>query len=228
MNDIALFDINIIKTIRSDKRIFQLKICFTSMCQRIVITGPSGAGKSLTLKAIAGLMSPDNGYIRFRETMLFDKSAGLNMAPQSRRFGFMFQDYALLPHLNVRQNIAFGLSRAWFNPSQQIEAEAVEYWLELFHLHPVAHQYPAELSGGQKQRTALARALAPEPRALLLDEPFAALDPDLRSIMREELDQLQQRIKIPMILISHDPLDARIFGNEVLRIQDGELLPNER
>jgi len=104
-----------------------------------------------------------------------------------------------------------------------VDGEAVRYWLQAFELEHVAHQLPHQLSGGQRQRVALARALAPEPQALLLDEPFAALDPGLRQRMRAELDALQRRLGIPMLLITHDPEDVRAFGDHVLRMENGSM-----
>jgi molybdate transport system ATP-binding protein len=127
----------------------------------------------------------------------------------------------------VRQNIGFGLKRGWFNPRASDKSDAVDYWLEALHLSHLAHQMPGELSGGQRQRTALARALVAEPRALLLDEPFAALDPLLRNRMREELDELQRRLQVPMVLITHDPEDVAAFGEQVLALHDGMIAPPE-
>src|SRR5690606_9158216 len=147
---------------------------------------------------------------------LFDSDARVNLAPQARNVGYLFQDYALFPHLTVRQNIGFGLKRGWLNPRAKVCEQAVDYWLEAFQLKPLAHQFPAQLSGGQRQRTALARALVARPRALLLDEPFSALDTDLRQHMRRELDNLQLRLDVPMILITHDADDVKIFGDHVL------------
>jgi molybdate transport system ATP-binding protein len=123
--------------------------------------------------------------------------------------------------LNVRQNIGFGLQRGWFNPAAGAHDGRLDYWLDAFELRAVAHQYPAQLSGGQRQRVALARALIAEPQALLLDEPFAALDPALRVRMRAELDALQRRLQVPMLMITHDPEDARVFGGHVLTMMDG-------
>ncbi len=217
------FDISISKALRSGKREFQLNATFDSDSKRLVIFGPSGSGKSLTLKAIAGLLTPDGGHIRLGGTTLFDCEAGINLPPQQRNLGYMFQDYALFPHLNVRQNIGFGLAKGWFNPAPKKASAAVNHWMELFHLQEVAHQFPAELSGGQRQRTALARALVNEPRALLLDEPFAALDPELRDQMRTELDQLQRELDLPIIVISHDQADARLLANKVIRLRDGKV-----
>jgi molybdate transport system ATP-binding protein len=124
----------------------------------------------------------------------------------------------------VRQNIAFGLQRGWRNPRARVDSAAVRYWLEAFELDAVAQQFPHQLSGGQRQRVALARALAPQPDALLLDEPFAALDPALRERMRAELGALQRRLAIPMLMITHDPEDVRVFGDHVLRMEHGSML----
>ena len=215
--------VNIRKALRSGTRSFQLDAQFESASKRVVIYGASGAGKSQMLKAIAGLMRPDSGLIELDGQALFDSSAGIDVPARKRRVGYLFQDYALFPHLNVRQNIAFGLQRGWFNPAPRGEPEGVRYWLEAFGLSEVAHQRPAELSGGQRQRVALARALVAEPGALLLDEPFAALDPALRVRMRSELDALQRRLDIPMLLITHDPDDAATFGGHVLTMADGRV-----
>lgn len=220
-------DLNIRKTLRSGKRTFELNMSFSSHDQRIVIFGPSGSGKSLTLKAIAGLMRPDSGYIRLDGATLFDASAGIDLAPQVRKVAYLFQDYALFPHLTVRQNVGFGLVHGILNPRPHHHDKAVDYWLDAFHLTDLAHQLPDELSGGQRQRVALARALVIHPRALLLDEPFAALDPALRVRMRAELDELQRRLEVPMVLITHDPEDVRTFGGHPLRLHDGMIRAEE-
>ncbi|KQQ45925.1 ABC transporter ATP-binding protein [Duganella sp. Leaf126] len=217
-------DIDIRKTLRSGDRVFELDARFQSDSTRVVIYGPSGAGKSQLLKAVAGLMTPDRGRIALAGRCLFDSAARVDVGPQQRRVGYLFQDYALFPHLNVRQNVAFGLQRGWRNPLARADAEAVRYWLAAFELDAVAQQLPHQLSGGQRQRVALARALAPQPGALLLDEPFAALDPGLRQRMRAELDALQRRLAIPMLLITHDPEDVTAFGEHVLRMDGGRLL----
>lgn len=214
-------DLDICQTLRSGKRTFRLQVRFSSGNDRIVVFGPSGSGKSQTFKAIAGLVRPDSGHIRLDGITLFDSAARINLAPQARQVGYLFQDYALFPHLTVRQNIGFGLKRGWLNPRRHDRSEAVDYWLDALHLSHLAHQLPHEISGGQRQRTALARALVAQPRALLLDEPFAALDPALRVMMRGELDELQRRLGIPMILITHDPDDVAAFGDDVLYLRDG-------
>lgn len=219
--------IDIRTTLRSAQREFRLNARFASSSKRIVIYGASGAGKSQMLKAIAGLARPDAGVIELGGQVLFDSERGIDITPQRRNVGYLFQDYALFPHLNVRQNIAFGLQRGLWNPRPHAGGAAVDYWLQAFELEAVARQMPAQLSGGQRQRVALARALVAEPRALLLDEPFAALDPALRVRMRAELDALQRRLDIPMLMITHDPADAATFGGHVLTMADGAILDDE-
>jgi molybdate transport system ATP-binding protein len=217
-------DIDIRKTMRAGRQSFVLATRFRSSSQRIVIVGPSGAGKSLMLKAVAGLITPDAGHIRLGATTLFDAASKRNLAPQRRQVAYLFQDYALFPHLTVRQNIGFGLAHGWLNPRTDVQHSAIDYWLDAFELRPLAQLLPAELSGGQRQRTALARALVSQPQALLLDEPFTALDPVLRATMRAELDALQRQLQVPIVLITHDPEDARVFGEHVLQLRDGAIV----
>ena len=217
------FDIDIHKTLRSERRSFELHVRLLTHARRCVIFGPSGAGKSLTLQALAGLLRPDSGRIHFGDEVLFDGLAGIDTPARSRGFGYLFQDYALFPKLNVRQNIAFGLQHGLRNPSAKVDGDSVEQWLRAFELQEVAAQRPDEISGGQRQRTALARALVHSPRALLLDEPFSALDPQLRERMRAELDDLLQRIDIPIVMITHDPEDLARFGDEAFYMRDGAM-----
>jgi len=219
--------VDISKTLVSAGRAFRLNVRFESAAGRIVVFGPSGAGKSQMMKAVAGLMTPDRGRIEVAGRCLFDSEASVHVPAEQRQVAYLFQDYALFPHLNVRQNIGFGLQRGWRNPAARARHEAVARWLQAFELEHVAQQYPHQLSGGQRQRVALARALAPQPSALLLDEPFAALDAALRQRMRRELDALQRRLAIPMLMITHDPEDVRVFGDHVLRMEDGSIVPAE-
>lgn len=211
---------------RRDASTFELDVRLQSEARRIVIVGPSGAGKSLALQAIAGLLRPDDGHIRLNGETLFDAKQNIFLPPQARHMGFLFQDYTLFPHLTVRQNIGFPLVRGWFNPRRRHHDARVDHWLDIFQLQAQADQYPAELSGGQRQRCALARALVSEPRALLLDEPFSALDPHLRQRMRQALLALQQRLDVPMILITHDPEDATVLGEHVVQLAAGRVTHN--
>lgn len=216
-------DLDIRKTLHAGKRRFELNVQIRSMADSLVIVGPSGSGKSLTLKAIAGLLTPDAGHIRLDGQTLFDSNTRVSLPARARQMAYVFQDYALFPHLTVRQNIGFALRQGWLNPRRHLSHERVDYWLDAFGLGPLAEQYPGELSGGQRQRTALARALVAAPRALLLDEPFAALDPDLRATMRQELAELRERLQVPLILITHDPEDAAVLGQHVLHLHEGRV-----
>lgn len=218
-----LLDLAVSKTMRSGKQTFSLNVSYSSEADRLVILGPSGAGKSLLLRMIAGLLKPDSGHIKLAGRTLFDQAQGINLTPQQRNVAFLFQNYALFPHLSVRQNIAFSLHAGLLNPRANFSSHAVDYWIDTFALDAVQNQKPHELSGGQRQRTALARALVTEPRALLLDEPFSALDPDLRMHMRKELRELQERLAVPLILITHDIEDVKIFANQTLCLKDGRI-----
>jgi molybdate transport system ATP-binding protein len=220
-------DVDIRKTFVSAERRFTLDVAFTATTQRVVLFGPSGAGKSLTLQAIAGLLRPDEGKITLHGSALFDSKLDVDLKPQARKVAYLFQDYALFPHLNVRQNIGFGLQRGWFNPRARSSHAQIDYWLDALELRGVAGNYPAQLSGGQKQRVALARALVAQPQLLLLDEPFSALDSTLRQRMRLELSELQTRLDIPMVLITHDPDDVAAFGDQVVQISDGRVRENQ-
>lgn len=216
-------DIDFRRVISSAERRFALDVAFSSEQRRIVIYGQSGAGKSLTLRAIAGLLTPDEGRIAVNKHVLFDSAARINLSPQVRKVGYLFQDYALFPHLTVAQNVAFGICGGLFNPRIGAIPDGARQWLAALELDGLAKNYPSQISGGQKQRVALARALAAEPDILLLDEPFSALDPPLRGRMREELGALQARLDLQMLIITHDPADAEALGDHVLEMRDGRL-----
>lgn len=218
-----MIELQLEKTLVSPRRRFQLQLGFSCSEQRLLIYGPSGSGKSLLLQLLGGLQTPDSGHIRLAGRTLFDAGRNINLPARQRKVAYLFQDYALFPHLTARQNIAFGLRRGPFNPGRGIRSQAVDQWLERFSLQEAQHLYPYQLSGGQRQRTALARALIMEPAALLLDEPFSALDPPLRDHMRQQLANLQSQLDIPMIMISHDPRDLEFFAAAVVQIENGRL-----
>ena len=215
------WQVQIRKSLAGGGHRFELDVGFSSAAERLVLFGPSGAGKSMTLKAIAGLMTPDVGRIALDGKPLFDFDRGMDVPARERRLGYLFQEYALFPHLTVRQNVAFGLRQGLLNPRRSEASAAVDRWLDTLEIRPLADRYPDQLSGGQRQRTALARALVAEPRALLLDEPFAALDASLRVRLRDELRELQSRLKLPILLITHDEADVAAFADDVVRMADG-------
>jgi molybdate transport system ATP-binding protein len=215
------WDVAVRKTMGAGAHSFELDVAFRSDVERLVLFGPSGAGKTMTLKAIAGLLRPDAGHIRMDGTTLFDATTGVDTPARQRDCGYLFQEYALFPHLTVRQNVAFGLDGGWRNPRRDGGGAAVERWLDALELRSLAGRFPDQISGGQRQRVALARALASEPRALLLDEPFAALDEPLRNRLRAELSELQARLSLPILLITHDPADVDAFADDIVHIDHG-------
>jgi molybdate transport system ATP-binding protein len=184
-----------------------------------VLLGNSGAGKSMTLQLIAGLMEPDAGFIRSNGNIFFDKPSGINVSPQQRSLGYVFQDRNLFPHMTVRENIAFGLN----GKSREKRNNRVSDMIRLFRLGGLENMPPSEISGGQKQRVALARALIERPRALLLDEPFTALDSSLRFEMRKLLQEVRNEFDIPVVLVTHDFEDAYLLGNHIMIYIDGRV-----
>ncbi|QJT09581.1 ABC transporter ATP-binding protein [Oceanidesulfovibrio marinus] len=217
------FELDITKHMRSGGDEFVLRSHFTTTDRALVLFGPSGSGKTLTLKAVAGLLTPDEGYIRVNGDVLYDSSAGVNTPTRRRRVGYVFQDYALFPHHTVRENVAFGL-KPFFGKVNREEARSVDELIELFGLSRVAHLKPGFISGGQQQRTALARTLATKPRILLLDEPFSALDQPLRLRMRTELAKILENFDIPMIMVTHDSDEVESFAEAVVVYRDGNVV----
>lgn len=198
----------------SHGRRFELRAAMQTEVDRLVLFGPSGAGKTTTLQAIAGLLTPEQGRIVLNGRVLFDSERGIDVPSRDRDIGYLFQDYALFPHLSVIENVGFGLRR-YPRPLSRAQKDQVLAVLAAFDLLPQARSLPGQLSGGQRQRVALARALVREPMILLLDEPFAALDSLLRERLRDELLEMQARLGIPWILISHDLEDVQVLGRSV-------------
>ncbi|MDR1359414.1 MAG: ATP-binding cassette domain-containing protein [Deltaproteobacteria bacterium] len=200
---------------------FQLKVDIRAESRRLAFFGPSGSGKTLTLHAMSGLFFPRSGYIRVGDRVLFDSEKGLCLPARKRNIGYLFQDYALFPHLSVRQNIAFPFGYAWNREKRKERDCRVQEMLDCFELTPVADSFPPGISGGQKQRVALARALATRPSILLLDEPFSALDPLLRMRIREQCASLLRLFPTPLVIITHDPEDVLIFADSVALYAQG-------
>ena len=220
-----IWDIALRKQLRHGASHFELDVRFASSAQRVVLFGPSGAGKTQTLRMVAGIVAPDGGRVAVAGRVLYDQARGTVLTPQQRKLAYVYQDYALFPHLTVRQNIAFACHTGWRNPGRRGSEAAVQRWLVAFHLQAVADHLPEQISGGQRQRTALARALVSEPTALLLDEPFAALDKALRHKLRQELKDLQADLGLPMLLITHDEDDLDSLAQEVVHLDAGRVVP---
>lgn len=217
-----IFDFNLQTEIGTSSHSFKLNVQCQSYAKRLAIIGESGSGKSLTLQLLAGLLRPFSGSLKIDGMCYGDTVQNRWLPPQKRQIGMMFQDYALFPHLTVWQNIAFGLQKNGRNPSQQIK-DNTEKWLNRMQLSHLAKHYPHQLSGGQKQRVALARACITQPKWLLLDEPFSALDTELRHQMRMEVSDLQKELSIPMVMVTHDWADCDVLADEVWRMEQGTL-----
>jgi ABC-type Fe3+/spermidine/putrescine transport system ATPase subunit len=183
------------------------------------LLGPSGCGKTTILRMIAGLVTPDSGTIEIGGRMLYDGKRA--MPVEERSLGMVFQDYALWPHMTVAQNIAFGL-RLRHIPRIKV-THRVQDLLELVNLPGFGTRYPYQLSGGQQQRVAVARALATEPRVILLDEPLSSLDAALRESMSTELVQLFKRLKMTAINVTHDQNEAMLMSDRILILRDGQV-----
>ena len=182
-----------------------------------VLFGPSGSGKTTVLRALAGLDRPDAGNITFDGETWFDAARTVDVPPQARGVGLLFQDYALFPHLSVAANIGYGLHRLARSAREARVAELADR-LGVSELLP---RRSTELSGGQRQRVALARALAPRPRLLLLDEPLSALDAPMRELLRGELRLLLEHAQVPAIVVTHDRLEALALGDRLVVLVDG-------
>jgi molybdate transport system ATP-binding protein len=215
--------IGIEKAFKSAARSFHFSASFSTSDNRVVLFGPSGSGKTLTLRAIAGLMRPDSGSISVDGRVLFDSGRKVFLPPRERKIGYVFQDYALFPHLTVRQNVAFGL-KPLLGRLSRANADRVERIMDLFGIASLAEVRPPRISGGQRQRVALARAMVGDPGALLLDEPFSALDIPLRQRVRVELAGILNRLDIPLVMVTHDPADVAFFGGDVVTYADGRVL----
>jgi molybdate transport system ATP-binding protein len=218
-----LVECNIKVRLSGSKSVFELYTCFKTSSSSIVFFGPSGSGKSLTLMILAGLIVPDSGRVKFEEQILFDSDKKINIPARSRKVGLLFQDYALFPHLNVKDNVGFGLKKL-FRPLSRKQKNTVSELLDMFGLENQAVKMPHELSGGQRQRVALARALVSNPDLLLLDEPFSSLDQPLRVRMREELEKILKEFSMPMIMVSHDLEDVETFANTLVSFGHGRVL----
>ena len=207
--------------VRIEKKVngFNLDIEWRVGNELAVLFGFSGAGKSMTLQSIAGLTRPDEGLVRLDDITCFDSAAGVDLPPQKRPFGYMFQDLALFPHMTVLQNILYGAA----DLPQGERLAGTEEMIQAFKLTGLQERYPRELSGGQKQRVAFARALIRRPKALLLDEPFCALDRPLRLEMRRFLRAMQDDIGIPVLLVTHDYEEAAAMADKIIIYEQGKI-----
>ncbi len=210
-----LLKVNIQKKLKE----FELEVDFELKKKRLGILGPSGCGKSMTLKSIAGIVNPDNGVVSLttdEENIYFDSTKKINLKPQKRNVGYLFQNYALFPNMTVEENIAVGVSKD--------DKKTVSDMIKRFHLEGLEKRYPRQLSGGQQQRVALARILAYGPDVILLDEPFSAMDAFLKEQLRIELVNTLKDFNGFSIMVTHDRDEAFQFCDELIVLDKGKII----
>lgn len=204
--------------IRKKCNTFEMKVNFAHDKGILGVLGASGCGKSMTLKCIAGIETPDEGRIVLDGRVLFDSAKKINLPPQKRRVGYLFQNYALFPHMNVEQNILAGV-----RGTAAEKTEILHRYLNLFYLTDLKDAYPGSLSGGQQQRTALARIFASEPDILMLDEPFSALDDYLKWQVELQLHDILKLYEGSILFVSHSRDEIYRFCDEVIVLSEGEI-----
>lgn len=182
----------------------------------LTLFGPSGAGKTTLMRMIAGLESPECGVIEVDGEVWFDSTRKINLPPQRRSIGFVFQDYALFPSMSVRENLLFAAENAQ-------QRSNIDELIELIELSQLSERLPATLSGGQKQRVALARALVRHPKILLLDEPLSALDPSMRTKLQDELSLIHSRLGVTTLLVSHDIAETVKLSDRLAQVESGHI-----
>jgi len=207
--------------IRKKFKDFSLDVEFGTNGGRMGILGPSGCGKSMTLKCVAGVETPDEGYIAVNGRVLFDSENGINVRPQKRRVGYLFQDYALFPNMTVWENLACGLDSSTGRADRN---RKIGDMLDLCHLTGLGDRYPSQLSGGQQQRVALARILANEPEVVLLDEPFSSLDAHLSERMQTQLLDVLKHFMDDAVLVTHNRNEAYRICAQILAMDEGRIL----
>jgi molybdate transport system ATP-binding protein len=198
---------------------FDIDVSFNAEPEIVSLLGPSGSGKSSILNCIAGLRKPDSGFISCGDSVFFDSAKRICMPAQQRQCAYVLQNLALFPHLDVAQNISFGIEKL----PASTRAKRLSELLDLVKLQGLERRKISQLSGGQLQRVALARALAPQPKLLLLDEPFSALDAELRDELGQELQILQKQFAIPILLVTHSKAEALRLAKTAIQLKDGRV-----
>lgn len=214
LDTVDMLDVDIQKKLE----FFELDIKFTVGNGLLAIQGMSGSGKTTILNCISGIKTADKGHIRLNNRILFSSNDNVNMKIKDRNVGYVFQNYALFPHMTVRENILFGVDKKNINYEKELS-----YISDMMKIRHLMDKYPSEISGGEKQRVAFARAMIIRPDILLLDEPFSALDEDLKEDIYIDLLNIKKSQNIPIILITHNKNEAKILADKIIYIHNGKI-----
>ena len=209
-------------SIKKKLAFFDLDISFTLKKGLLAVQGFSGSGKTTTLDCISGIKTPDSGYIKLNDKYMYSSDEKINIKPKDRHIGYVFQNYALFPNMKVKDNILFWVNKKYKN--------SLKYAMDLSERMKIEHfleRYPSDISGGEKQRVAFARALAVKPKILLMDEPFSALDEDLKQRLYQDFLEFKSNEKIPMILITHNNTEAKMLSDEIIYVENGKIKRHE-
>lgn len=200
-------------------RDFSLEFKYSFESGILIIQGESGAGKTTVLNCISGIDTPDEGIILINGKVILDTKKDINVDPGKRNIGYVFQDYALFPHMDIMKNVQYGLK----SRRMDIKIDEIDSAMETFGIVNLKKAHPDSISGGEKQRVALLRAILTKPELLLLDEPFSALDHGTKNNVYEEFERISRLYNIPTVLITHSPYEAERFGDQIIRIEKGKI-----
>lgn len=206
------------------KKLYRYELNVAFECEKNIfgLLGASATGKSMILKCIAGIERPDDGYIILDDKVLYDSDKGINLTPQNRRVGYLFQSFALFPQMTVEENIKVSVSKKYRSDSEK--KIKVKETLDMLKLSDIGNEYPCEISGGERQRVALARIIVNEPDFLLLDEPFSSLDAHLRWSLANELKSIVKKFSNGVIFVSHDIREIEFLCDDVMVISNGKIV----
>ncbi len=214
LDTVDILDVDIQKKLE----FFELDIKFTVGNGLLAIQGMSGSGKTTILNCISGIKTADKGHIRLNNRIFFSSNDNINMKIKDRNVGYVFQNYALFPHMTVKENILFGVNKKYTDYEKELS-----YISDMMKIRHLMDKYPSEISGGEKQRVAFARAMIIRPDILLLDEPFSALDEDLKEDIYKDLLNIKKSQNIPIILITHNKNEAKILADKIIYIHNGKI-----
>lgn len=200
---------------------FDLNVKFQVNKEVLVIQGASGSGKTSIFDSICGIKTPDKGNIELNGNVVYSHEEKINLPLRERNIGYVFQNYALFPHMTVKENVLFGIL---YNKNSKSNIEYGNYIMEVLKIKHLENRYPKEISGGEKQRVALSRALSIKPDIMLLDEPFSALDSETKELVYKEFITFKEMWNVSVILVTHDNNEATLLGDRIINLKDGKIL----